>query len=182
MKSSKNIISNLLITGLLLISLSSFAQRFSVEAGIYDFTDDVARDFYLLSPMMMTNYDYLVVNKVRFNVAAGFGYKQFNYHENKHHLYTVPIFASVFLDIKNEDSKLYPSAGMGFSGMFKADHNEQLSDSHQSFSYGYHISGVLNYRLNKCIMFFEIRYNYMMPPAMDEIRLSGMMPMIGIRF
>ena len=170
------------IAAMLLYPLHSSAQRFSVEAGIYDFTDDVARDFYLLTPMMVAGYDFLTVNKLRFNVAVGFGYKQFNYHENKHHLYTIPAFLSVFLDIKNGDAKLYPSAGMGLSAMFKADRNESLSKSHQSFTYGYHISGVLNYKLKKCILFFEIRYNHLLPPAMDEIRMSGIMPMLGVRF
>jgi len=182
MKSLRITIFSLATAALFLVPLHASAQRFSVEAGIYDFTDDVARDFYLLSPMIMAGYDYLIVNKLRFNVAAGFGYKQFDYHENRHHLYTVPVFASVFLDIKNGESKLYPSAGMGLSGMYKADRNESLSDPHQSFTYGYHISGTLNYKLKKCTLFFEIRYNHLLPPAMDEIRLSGIMPMVGIRF
>jgi hypothetical protein len=65
--------------------------------------------------------------------------------------------------------------------MYKADKNESLSGAHQSFTYGYHLSGILNYRIKKSILFFEIRYNYLMPPAMEEIRMSGIMPMIGIR-
>jgi hypothetical protein len=132
--------------------------------------------------MVIAGYDYLIINKLRFNVAAGLGYRQFDYHDNKHHLYTIPVFASVFFDIRNGDSKLFPSAGMGMSGMYKADRNESLSEAHHSFTYGYHLSGVLNYRLKKCMLFFEIRYNHLLPPAMDEIRLSGIMPMAGIRF
>jgi len=182
MKSLRITIFNLVVTSLLLAPLESTAQRISVEVGIYDYTDDVAREFYLLSPMIVAGYDYLIVNKLRFNVAAGLGYRQFNYHENKHYLYTIPIFVSIFLDINNGESKLYPSAGMGLSGMYKADRTERLSSSHQSFTYGYHMSGILNYRLNNCKLFIEIRYNHLLPPAMDEIRLSGFMLMVGIRF
>lgn len=182
MKLLKTTIFSLLAAGILLIPIQSTAQRFSVEAGIYDFTDDVARDFYLLTPMLVAGYDYLIVNKLRFNVSIGFGFKQFDYHENKHQLYTVPLFISVFFDIKNGEKKLYPSAGMGLSAMFKSDRNESLSNAHQSFTYGYHLSGILNYKLHGCILFFEIHYNHLLPPAMDEIRLSGIMPMLGTRF
>ena len=181
MKSLKITTYKILVFLIIIMPESATGQRFSVEAGIYDYTDDVAREFYLLSPTILLGYDFCMINKLKFNVAGGFGYRQFKYHENRHHLFTVPLFLSVFYDLSNNGARIYPSAGMGFSAMYKSDRNIALTSSHQSFTYGYHIIGVLNYRLQKITLFFEFRYNYLLPPAMEEIKLSGIMPMIGIK-
>jgi len=181
MKSLKITTYKILVILIIIMPELAVGQRFSVEAGIYEYTDDVAREFYLLSPTILLGYDFYTINKLKFNVAAGFGYRQFKYHENRHQLFTVPLFLSVFYDFSNNDARIYPSAGMGFSAMYKSDRNIALTDSHQSFTYGYHITGVLNYRLKKVTLFFKIRYNYLLPPTMEEIKLSGIMPMIGVK-
>jgi len=181
MKSLKITIYKILFFIIIVLPELVVGQRFSIEAGIYDYTDNVAREFYLLSPTVLFGYDFYMIKKLRINFSGGIGYRQFKYHNNRHQLYTVPLFLSALYDFKNNGAKLYPSAGMGFSAMYKSDRNMALSGPHQSFTYGYHFKGELNYRLPKLTLFFEIRYNYLLPPAMEEIKLSGIMPMIGLK-
>lgn len=182
MKLLKILIYSIWFAGIILMPLSMKGQGFLVEAGVYDYRDDVAREFYLFSPTVLVGYDFYVVNDLRFNVSGGFGFRQFKYHENRHRLFTFPFFIGVMYDLDNKGAKLYPSAGMGFSMLFKNDRNKTMGVSHQSFTYGYHITGALNWRLKKGILFFKCRYNFLMPPPMEEIKLSGIMPMVGFRF
>jgi hypothetical protein len=166
---------------LVLLPGTTPAQGFSFEAGIYDYTDDVARDFYLLSPTILAGYDFWVINKLRFNFTTGFGYRQFKYNEDKHHLYTVPFFLGAGYGFGNNGAKVFPSLGMGVSALFKSDRNVSLSDPHQSFTYGYYISGTVNFRLPEVTLFIGLRYNHLLPPAMEEIRMRGVILSVGMK-
>ena len=158
------------------------AQQFHIRAGVYDYLDGVARDYYLCSPTLLLGIDCFTIENLKLNVAAGFGYRSFKYNENKHQLFTVPVFITVNYDLRNNDARLYPSFGMGLSLMAKADKNISLEKTHRSFTYGYHFRGSLNYRsANKLVWFFDILYNLLVPPAMEEINLKGVILTVGVK-
>lgn len=159
------------------------AQHFNVQTGLYDYLDNVARDFYLFSPTALAGADIWGHQALSLNASAGFGFRSFRYNERKHHLYTLPVFITMNYDAGNRDSKYYPTFGAGFSLLGKADKNRSLEKTHYSFTYGYHFRGSFNYRTGGgTVLFIDILYNLLVYPAMEEINLMGVMPSVGLKF
>ena len=153
----------------------------SARAGIYDFTDEAAREFYLLLPTVVIGYDFITISDLKFNVSAGFGYSSFKYNSDRHHVYMMPVFLSAIYCIPLEGSKVSLYAGGGFSLAGKADKNLTFAKSHYSFTYGYHVLGEMDFKLNeKLSLSLDIRYNLLMPPSLEELNISGVVTTVGV--
>jgi hypothetical protein len=178
MKSLKILICEILIVA---ISIEVQAQKVTARAGIYDFTDEAAREFYLLSPVVFAGCDFPLISRLAIGVSAGFGYHSFKYNSGRHHLYLVPVFISLLYELPVSDTKVVPYLGGGFGLCAKSDKNLSLEHAHHSFTYGYHVCGGLALKLNdKVSLSFDIRYNLLVPPAMEELNISGVITTVGV--
>ena len=160
---------------------TTHAQKLSLRAGIYDFTENLATEFYLLAPGIFIGYDILSMNRLKFNTSLGFAFNSIKYNNHKHSLYLVPVFFSLKYELTNPDSKFKPYFGGGLSLAGKADMNKYFDKTHYAFTYGYHGIGGIYYRLNnKLSLQLDLRYNLLLNPVMDEINISGMVSSVGL--
>ncbi len=182
MKLLKNLIYKIILMLCLLVQLSLSAQDFTARIGIYDFTDEAATEFYVVAPTVIFGYDCLKISRLTLNVSAGFSFNSFKYQSKKHNLYMVPLFVSMLYELTNPESKVHPYIGGGFSLLGKADKNQTLKTVHYSFTYGYHAIGCLHIDLKrKTVLTFDMRYNFLITPAMEELNPSGIISTVGIR-
>jgi len=122
------------------------------------------------------------MSRLALNVSAGFSFNSFKYQSKKHNLYMVPMFVSMLYELSNPESKVHPHIGGGFSMLGKADKNQTMDIVHYSLTYGYHIIGGFYIDLKgKIALTFELRYNFLITPAMEELNPSGIITTAGIR-
>jgi hypothetical protein len=167
----------------LLMASQLAGQSLSARIGLYDFTDEVARDFYLLSPVVLVGYDFPSSSRLVFNTTAGFGYRSFPYESHQHHLLLLPIFVTLKYKPANPGSTVQPCLFGGGGLLGKEDRNTTLDDTHYSFTYGYHAGGSVDIRLKERMFFtIDVRYNLLVPPAMEDINVSGVITSAGLSF
>jgi outer membrane protein W len=158
-----------------------FSQDLNIRAGVYDFTDIVATEFYIVAPSVFIGYDCFTMSRLKFNVSAGFSYNSIKYNSNRHNLYMIPLFISMIYELPNPKSKIKPYVGGGLSFLSKADNNKSLEKTHYSITYGYHAIGGLYFGIKeKVTLNFDMRYNLLLNPAMEEIDISGIISTVGI--
>ncbi len=175
----------ILIFKLLVLGLATplAGQSLSARLALYDFTGEAARDFYLLSHMVLAGYDFPSSSRLAFNVTAGAGYRSFPYHDHRHHLYLLPVFISLKYLAVNPGSTVQPYLFGGGSLLGKEDKNTTLDDTHYAFTYGYHAGGGVDIRLKeKLYLNIDVRYNLLVNPAMEDINVSGVITAAGLSF
>ena len=181
MKSLKILICKLLLF-FILSQFSLLAKDFSIHIGVYDFTDEAAKEFYIIAPSLMLSYDCLETSYLSLNISAGFSFNSVRYNSRRHNLFMVPIFISILYDLPNPESRIHPFIGGGLSLLGKADKNPSFEKPHFSGTYGYHIVGGISISINKKVMLtFEIKYNNLIPPSIENLNVSGIMSTIGIK-
>ena len=159
------------------------AQYLSIRVGIYDFTNNVATEFYILSPGIFIDYDIVNISRLKFNTCIGFTFNSIKYNDHKHYLYFLPVFASLTYDLTNSESRFKPYIGAGISFAAKADQNKSFDKTHYSATYGYHAIGGIKYILkDDLFLLFDMRYNLLLNPVMEEVNMSGMILTAGIKF
>jgi hypothetical protein len=167
---------------LFIIPLSLRSQPISVRAGIYDFTDITAREFYVLAPTVVAGYDAWRKSQLSFCVSAGFSFNSIKYNDHRHYLYMIPVFLTMNYDLLNPDAKVWPVIGGGLSLIGKADQNKDFSKTIYSFTYGYHATGGVHIRLKKgLIITADLTYNLLLPPVMEELNVSGVIAAFGVK-
>lgn len=181
MKLSKILTCKLFVIFLITGTKPLFSQDLNIRAGVYDFTDIVAKEFYIVAPSVFLGYDCLTMSRLKLNVSAGFSYNSIKYNSNRHNLYMIPLFISMIYELPNPESKIKPYVGGGLSFTGKADKNKSLEKTHYSVTYGYHAIGGLYFRIKeKVTLNFDLRYNLLLNPAMEEINISGIISAVGI--
>jgi outer membrane protein W len=156
------------------------AQSVSVQTGIYNFTEDLANEFYTLAPGIFAGVDVVSWERLKLNTGAGFAFTPVKYNNHKHLLYFLPVFISLKYDLVNEGSKIKPFVAAGISLAGKADKNRYFDKTHYAFTYGYHIQGGISRRISNILSLqFDMRYNLLITPVMEEINISGVTTTIG---
>ena len=75
-----------------------------------------------------------------------------------------------------------PVIGAGMSLMGKADVNKDFDKTHYSLAYGYHARGGLHILVKqKATLMVDLIYNLILPPATEDLGLSGVLVSMGIR-
>jgi hypothetical protein len=182
MKSLRTLIYSLL-TLLIFGSAVAKAQMPSVRVGIYDFVGNTASEFYILAPTLMFGYDVWKRSQLNMQLSTGFSFNLTRYNSHHHYLYMIPVMTTIFYNLPNPDSKVWPSIGMGLSLLGKADHNKDFEITHYSLAYGYHAGGRLNVKLKKeHILTLDMTYNLLIPPVPEEVNLNGVILTVGLNF
>lgn len=167
----------------LLSNVSGYSQNLSLKAGIYDFTDNTATEFYTLAPGIFADYDVAGFSRLKINTGMGFAFNAIKYNEHRHFLYFIPVFISLKYELVNPESKLKPVIGAGFSLAGKADQNQDFDKTHYAFTYGYHVLGSLDWQMkDRLSIIFDLRYNLLLNPVMEEINTSGVVSSVGVKF
>ena len=167
----------------ILQSTHAEAQVPSAKVGIYDFTGNTASQFYVLTPVLMTEFKLWKSANLDLRISPGFSFNMTRYNSHFHYLYMVPLLVTIFYHLPNADSKIYPSIGMGNSLIWKADYNRDFEKTHYSAAYGFHATGRINYSLNRGrLVFFDMTYNQLVPNRSEEVNLSGVILLVGMDF
>ncbi len=159
------------------------AQDFSAGAGIYDFTDITAREFYLIGSGITLGHDLWRYGNFSLHLSSGLFLSSTRYNSHHHMLYMLPLLLSLHYPFTDNGHRLQPVLSMGMSLMFKADRNRDLDKTHRAFTYGYLPGYGLWYRLNdKLKLSFQTGYNLLVPAVMEEVDIKGIMLTFGIRY
>ena len=172
-------------SGLLLIQVlfsPAWGQGICVKAGVYDFTDVTAREFYQLAPVITVGGDLWKESRLALHLSGGIAYNAVKYNDHLHHLVLVPIFVTMNYDLPNPDSRIWPTIGAGLSLAGKADVNSDLEKTNYTMTYGFIALGRINILLKKeLILMIEGGYNFLMPAVNEEIDISGVIGTVGLR-
>ena len=176
----------ILICSILLFSVfmgdEGNCQPFSVRTGLYIFTDNTSSEFYLLAPTLLAGYDLWKKSRLSLNLASGLSFNSFKYNDHRHNLYMVPLMVTVNYGFLNPGTRVRPFIGMGMELMGKADQNRDFEKTIWSLTYGYHATGGLRWRLNrKLLLTFDMTWNLLMPPVMEDVNMSGIILMVGVK-
>ena len=167
----------------ILLPENGLSQPWSVRSGMYIFTDNTASEFYLLAPTVLGGFDVWKRSRLSMNLSTGLSFNSLKYDDHRHNLYMVPVNLLMVYDIPNPGAKVWPVAGSGICLTGKADQNESFSKTHYSLSYGFLATAGIRIPLSKKLIFvFDLTYNLLIPPTSDEINMSGMMVMVGLKW
>ncbi len=157
------------------------AQRVFVRSGIYDFTDNAAREFYVVAPTFLAGYEAWHKPKMGLVVTSGLSFNAVRYNGRRHYLYMVPLLVTFTVKLMDPASRVIPVAGMGMGVMEKIDQNASFDQTYYSFAYGYHATGGLRFRMTgRLSLTFDLTYNLIMPPVQEEVNPSGVLITIGL--
>jgi len=161
----------------------SKAQVPTFRAGIYDFVDNTASEFYHRAPTIMVGYDIWKKSQLSNKISTGVSYNRIKYNSHYHYLYMIPLMSTIYYDLPNPGTKIWPSIGAGMGLMWKVDRNKNFDKTHYSLAYGYHATGSLNIPMKgDLILTLEMTYNMLIPPVSEEIDISGIILTIGLNF
>lgn len=180
MKSLKILIFRMLII-ITLIPLSGWSQSFYLRSGIYDFTDNTAREFYNLAVGFSAGIDVWNPDQLHLCISTGLAFNSVKYNGHRHNLYMVPAILALNYDLLNSKSKVNPIIGMGLIFMGKIDQNTDFDKTFLALVYGYHFNSGLRILLKENLsLTIDFAYNLLLPPDSEEINISGVMTMVGI--
>jgi hypothetical protein len=163
-------------------SANAKAQPLSVQLGIYDFTDNVASEFYHVAPTILVGYDVWKSSLLSSHISTGLSFTQIKYNNHYHYLYMMPLLVTVNYDIPNPDSRVRPVFGMGLSLLGKADQNKDLVKTYHSLLYGYHATGGLRFQQkNNIVLTVDLTYNLLIPPTLEDVNMNGVIITFGVR-
>ena len=172
-----------ILTNLIFGYSVSEAQVPSVRIGIYDFVNNTASEFYVLAPTVMFGYNVWKRSQLAFEISTGFSFNRTRYNSHYHYLYMIPLMATVYYNLPNPGVNVWPSIGLGAGLLGKADHNKDFDKTHYSLAYGYHATGRFNIPLKReLLLTLEMTYNLLIPPAIEEVNLSGIILTFGLNF
>jgi hypothetical protein len=160
---------------------SARGQALAIGLGVYDFTDITAREFYLMAPAFTLGGNVWKESRIALHLSGGLAFNSMKYDDHRHYLYMVPLFLTLNYELPNPGSKVWPVIGGGFSLNGKADRNQSLDKTHYSLTYGFHLRGRLNVLLkNNYVIYLEGGYNFLVPPANEELDMSGFLTTLGL--
>jgi outer membrane protein W len=158
-------------------------DNISFEAGVYDFTDIEAKEFYKIAPSLYVNYEAHRKSKLSVCIVSGISHSSVNYNRKKHYLFIIPLFVSICYNFIDSSSKFQPFIGGGFSVQGKFDKNHKISRPHSSITYGNHMLAGLKYTINKKVIFFgTLRYNVLIPSYFEDLNTNGIITTIGLKY
>jgi hypothetical protein len=164
-----------------LIPAAGWSQSLYLRTGIYDFTDNTAREFYKMAVVLSAGVDVWNRERLYLCVSSGLAFNSVKYNGHRHNLFIVPVILDVNVDLLSSKSKVVPTIGMGLILVGKIDQNIDFDKTFLALSYGYRATGGLRFNLkNKLFLTFDLSYNLVLPPDSEEINISGVMTMVGL--
>lgn len=165
------------------VAATSNAAGFWINAGVYNFSNDISRQFYKFGWSGKISYDFLELSQLKFSIVSGGSYSKVPYNQEEHEMYLIPLQLSWRYNFVMINSKIYPFFGSGIGGYLKMDQNEIFPKRRYNISYGYHFFTGLEYKISDLLRTrFEMRQNMLIPPALEDIDPSGLDILIGVGY
>ncbi len=178
----RNSIYRLVVALTLIIPACLFGKDITIKAGIYDFTDNVSKEFYKLAPAFYLDYDIHQVKKLALNISAGYSFTSVEYNAKRHKLSMVPIYLTIQYHLADSGTIFQPYIAGGATLHMKWDKNPWFMNPHFGMTYGYIMQAGLDIPIKQKVFFTaDIKYNILIPPAMEELNLSGIISAVGIK-
>ncbi len=186
MKSLKILIYSILVCLLMAVPDGALGQDsskdLSFQLGIYDFTDEVAKEFYGFAPTALIAIQFLKTKHLSLNISGGLSYTSVMYNEKRHNVFMVPLNVIALYTFAEPDTKLRPFIGTGPGLHFKSDKNEWLTEAHNTITYGYIINAGLDIPLNgRLTISIDFKYEFLIPSAVEALNVSGILSSVGIK-
>ncbi|MGZ2370306.1 OmpW family outer membrane protein [Ancylomarina sp. YFZ004] len=157
-------------------------KELSIQLGMYDFTDELTREFYKTVPSLNLGIDLYKRKQLSFSVYSGISYTKFNYNSRKHHLVIIPLNAMGRFKFLSNDTKISPYFGSGIGLFFKTENNDWMNKSFNTISYSYLLNTGFDFPIGKEIVFsIDLKYIFTMEALDEEIDYSGISSTLGIR-
>ena len=154
----------------------------SVHLGVFDFTDEAAREFYKIAPSVIVGTDLYKKKNISLQVFTGLSFASVRYNSRRHNLYLIPLNLVGVYKFTDLETKINPFFGTGLGIYYKIDKNADLEKAHDSFTYGYILNAGFDFPLKKTkILTFDIKYHFTMPPTFEEFNYGGIIPSIGVK-
>ena len=186
MKSLKILIYNLFVFSLVLVPAKPLCQNstkdLSFHFGIYDFTDEVAKEFYGFAPSALIAIHFLKTKHLSLNISSGLSYTSVKYNEKRHNIFMVPLNVIALYTFAEPDTRLRPFIGTGLGLHFKSDRNVWLPEPHNTITYGYIINAGMDFPLNsRLTLSVDLKYKFLVPSAVEALNVSGILLSVGIK-
>jgi outer membrane protein W len=158
------------------------AKDLCFQLGVYDFTDEVAKEFYGFAPTALTAIQFLKTKHLSLNISGGVSYTSVKYNEKRHNVFMVPLNAIALYTFAEPDTKLRPFIGTGLGLHFKSDKNEWLKEAYNTITYGYIINAGLDIPISsRLIISIDFKYEFFIISAVEALNVSGILSSAGIK-
>jgi len=158
------------------------AKELSIQLGMYDFTNDLPREFYKRIPSLNLGIDFYKRKNLSFSVYTGLSYTEVDYNSRKHQLVIIPLNIMGRYKFLSNDTKISPYFGSGVGLFYKSNNTSSLSKKIEKISYSYLLNTGFDFPIGKKIIFsIDLKYVFTMETLEEEIDYSGISPSIGIR-
>ncbi len=182
MKLSKNSIYKLFILFIIFLPFPVLAENLVLQFGIYDFTDEVSKEFYKIAPSAIIATDVYKRTHLSFNVSSGATFTSVKYNGKRHTLLIIPLNLIALYTTTEPDTRIRPFFGAGFGLIFKFDKNPWFKRPYYSDTYGYIINTGLEFPLkNRLSFILDIKYKFFIPPSIEDLNVSGISSTIGLK-
>jgi len=182
MKLSNNLIYKLFILFIIFLPFPVLANNLMLQFGIYDFTDEVSKEFYKIAPSAIIATDIYKKTHLSFNISSGATFTSVNYNSKRHKLLIIPLNLIALYTITEPDTKIRPFIGAGLGLIFKFDKNPWFERPYYSATYGYIINTGLEFPLkNRLSFILDIKYKILIPPSIEDLNVSGISSTIGLK-
>lgn len=181
MKQSKNGICKIFLVSILFLNTLVFSKEISIEAGIYDFTDEESKVIFKLAPAFLASVDLYEVSRLSLNLSVGIAVATAQYYKKTYKLIMVPAYLTLQYNLLDKNSRFQPYVGGGFTLNGKIDKNPYYSDDEYELSYGYLVQAGVSILFKKFIITGNMKYNIIIPSKyVESPNASGIISTVGI--
>jgi hypothetical protein len=84
-----------IVVALCMVPSAGWSQSLLLRSGIYDFTDNTAREFYKVAVVFSAGANVWNRERMHLSVSAGLGFNSVRYNGHRHNLYMIPVIADI---------------------------------------------------------------------------------------
>lgn len=165
------------------MSLSVFSRNFSIEAGIYDFTDKTQKAIFSIAPSFLLSIDVYERTKLSINIATGASFASSgDYYSETYQYIIIPVNITIQYKLIDVPSRFFPYVGGGFSINGLIDRNPFYSDDMFDLTYGYLAMAGVCINIGNLILSGNMKYNILIPSKyVESPNPEGIITTIGLR-
>jgi hypothetical protein len=185
MKSSTITTFRLFVVSLIFVVSYSHAFKLSGTIGIYDFTDEVSKDFYRLAASGKISLEFLEQAGFSLGFVTGASFISVPYNGDDHDFLMVPIILAGTYTYIPETKRFMPFWAVGIGVYAKMDHNDWFPKNHYAATYGYNFSSGIIMPLKKKQTLFliaDISLHLLISPSFEDLNTSGVQSTFGIMY
>ena len=165
------------------VSSQDPVKSVALLAGVYDFTDASAKEFYHVVPSAVVGWNFYQKTHFSLRISSGLSFTRVKYNEKYHNLYLVPLYLNAQYTFTEPGTRIRPWLGSGLCLHFKSDKNEWMDYAHYTFTYGYNLMTGLDFPVkDRLILTGEVNYMLLMPSLNESLSMRGVLTLIGIKF